>query len=174
MQPTSSKMLDFLDWALYGRGAKNKPRSVRMSVEHVNVVGNRNEVKIFLRFTGTASEIVRQNRDSPNRSMPVKIPSSSASSSFWADDFGTIRILSHAARRASGAPGAVLLVRDTLFLAARFGDQAVPEVLPNRPVRFHVDLYSHAVALIVSHELESRSQRPLPWHRLILWQGSAG
>src|SRR5438105_2888399 len=52
-------MLDFLDWAPYGRVAKNEPRSFPMSVEHVNVDGNNNQVKLFLKFAGKASETVQ-------------------------------------------------------------------------------------------------------------------
>jgi hypothetical protein len=45
-------MLEFLDWAPYRGGAKkvqqNRPRSVRMSVEHVTVDGKSTKVKLFL------------------------------------------------------------------------------------------------------------------------------
>jgi len=50
----------------------------------------------------------------------------------------------------------VLLVRDALFPAARFADEAVPKVLPQRPVFFEVDDGSRFAALVVGDELDSR------------------
>src|SRR5277367_3328775 len=53
------------------------------------------------------------------------------------------------------AARAVLLVRNALFLAARFGYQTVPDLFPNGPVLFQVDLNGYFAALLIHNEADS-------------------
>jgi hypothetical protein len=59
--------------------------------------------------------------------------------------------------RAAGlqAVGAVLLVRNALFLAAGFRDKAVPEVLPDVSVFLRVDQNTDLAALLIGDKLDS-------------------
>jgi hypothetical protein len=68
------------------------------------------------------------------------------------------------------ATGAVLLVRDAFFLAARFGNKPVPEIFPDGPVLFQVDLHGHSVALVVRNELNPSHSGLSSWHTLIISQ----
>jgi hypothetical protein len=52
--------------------------------------------------------------------------------------------------------GAVLLVRHALFLAARFGNEAVKKILPYGPVLLKIDLHGHAASLAIGERIESR------------------
>jgi hypothetical protein len=47
-----------------------------------------------------------------------------------------------------------LLVRNALFLPARFRHKTVPEVLPDGPL-FQVDSYTYLAALLIGDELDS-------------------
>lgn len=51
--------------------------------------------------------------------------------------------------------GAVLLVRNTFFLAARFRYEAVPEVLPDGAVLFQIDQHTNLAAPLIGDELDS-------------------
>src|SRR5277367_2026165 len=62
------------------------------------------------------------------------------------------------------ATGAVLLVRNALFLAARFGYQTVPDLFPNGPVLFQVDLNGYFAALLIHNEADSG-------HALLVFHG---
>jgi len=59
--------------------------------------------------------------------------------------------------------GLDLLVRNALFLPARFRDQSVPEIFQRRAVFFQIDLNGHLAALFIRHELD-------PIHILIVLQ----
>src|SRR5216683_2570896 len=92
-------------------------------------------------------------RDIILRSMRANSALSSASSSFWADalmsreNLATRTSTLHAIRP-------VLLVRNAFLLAARFGDEAIPEILPNGAVFLQVDEHSGLAALGVGYELD--------------------
>src|ERR1039457_865580 len=86
--------------------------------------------------------------------MRVNSVSSSASNSFCADCLMPIEYLSTRAG-AFQAVRAVLLVRNALFLPARFRHKTLPEVLPNGPVFFQIDLNGYLAAFLVGHELDS-------------------
>jgi hypothetical protein len=49
----------------------------------------------------------------------------------------------------------VFLVGNTLFLAPRLGNQAVPEVLPNGTVLPEIDQHRRSAALLIGYELDS-------------------
>ena len=51
--------------------------------------------------------------------------------------------------------GPVLLVGNAFFLAARFGNQAIPEVLPNDAVLLEVDQDRRPAAFFIGDELDS-------------------
>src|SRR5450756_1250851 len=88
------------------------------------------------------------------RSMRVNSVSSSASNSFCADCLMSRGYLSTRAG-ALQAVGAVLLVGNALFLPAGFRHKTLPEVLPNGPVFFQIDLNGDLTAFLVGHELDS-------------------
>ena len=56
----------------------------------------------------------------------------------------------------------VLLVRNAFFLAARFGNQAIPEVLPNDAVLLEVDQDRRPAAFLIGDELDSGHALILP------------
>src|SRR5437773_6013779 len=86
--------------------------------------------------------------------MRVNTTSSSASNSFCADCLISREYLTTWAG-AFQAGCAVLLIRNALFLPARFRHKAVPKVLPDGPVSFQIDQDTDLAALLVSHVLDS-------------------
>lgn len=88
------------------------------------------------------------------RSMRANRASSSASSSFCAD--GLIWIEYSATRMAAlQTTGTILFVGDAPLLSAGLGDEAVPKILPERPVLFQVDYHRRLAALVVGQKLDS-------------------
>jgi hypothetical protein len=53
------------------------------------------------------------------------------------------------------ALGPVFLVWNALLLASRFGNQAIPEVLPNGTVLPEVDQHRRPAAFLIGYELDS-------------------
>ena len=96
------------------------------------------------------------------RSIRDNIPSSSASSYFAADGFISRKYLATLVNVLHSL-GAVILVRDTLFLTARFGQEAVPEIFPNRLVFLEVDLYRDFAAPLICNKLDSGRGFILPF-----------
>src|ERR1039458_4536667 len=58
--------------------------------------------------------------------------------------------------------GPVLLVGNAFFLAARFGNQAIPEVLPNDAVLLEFDQDRRLAAFLIGDELDSGHASILP------------
>src|SRR5579859_4114408 len=88
------------------------------------------------------------------RSIRANSASSSASSSFAADGFISSEYLA-TLMIALQSFGAVFIIGNPLFFAARFGHQAIPKVLPNRFVLLEVDLDGDLATLRISDELDS-------------------
>src|SRR5450755_2139221 len=84
----------------------------------------------------------------------VNSASSSASNSFCADCLISREYLTTRAGTFQ-AGCAVLLIRNALFLPARFRNKAVPEVLPYGSVFFQVDQNTDLAALLIGDKLDS-------------------
>ena len=82
------------------------------------------------------------------RSTRTNTASSRESNSFWTDCLISREYLATSAR-ALQAGCAIVFVGDAFFLAPRFGDEAVPEILPNGPVLFQVDQNADLAAFLI-------------------------